>query len=86
MKLSGSTKIHDLLKAYPFLQEFLPAYNAKFQMLKNKAMRATVGRVATLKMVSSMGDVALEKLLAREGYPVDSGAGTTAAIQALSNK
>jgi hypothetical protein len=64
MNLTTSTKIHQLLKAYPFLEEFLVQYNHKFEALRSKAMRATVGRVASLKMVASIGEVALDRLLA----------------------
>ncbi len=63
MKLSSSTSINDLLKAYPFLVDFLVAYNSKFGLLKNRAMRATIGKVATLKQVAVMGDVTLDTLI-----------------------
>lgn len=63
MKLHPSTKIHDLLETYPFLLDFLAAYRPKFSILKNRAMRATMGRMATLSMVASMGDTPLETLL-----------------------
>ncbi len=63
MKLSGSTKIHELLTSYPFLEEFLISYNPKFKLLGNRAMRATVGRVASLRMVASTGEVDLAELL-----------------------
>jgi DUF438 domain-containing protein len=63
MKLSPSTSINDLLKAYPFLVDFLVAYNSKFGLLKNRMMRATIGKVATLKQVAMMGDVTLDTLI-----------------------
>ena len=63
MRLSSSTKIHQLLKTYPALEDFLAQYNPKFEALRSKAMRATVGRVASLKMVASIGEVELDQLL-----------------------
>lgn len=42
MKLSSSTKIHQLLKEHPALEEFLVQYDPKFDALRNKEMRATV--------------------------------------------
>ena len=47
MTLAANTKVHELLKTHPFLEDFLASYNAKFEMLKNRMARATVGRVAT---------------------------------------
>ncbi|MHB9030064.1 MAG: DUF438 domain-containing protein, partial [Candidatus Latescibacterota bacterium] len=55
--------LHALLEAYPFLLDFLPAYNEKFSLLKNKAMRATMGRMATLSMIAGIGGVPLETLV-----------------------
>lgn len=63
MKLSSDTSINELLKAYPFLVDFLVAYNPQFGMLKNKVMRATVGKRATLKKVAGIGGVPLDTLI-----------------------
>jgi len=63
MKLSAKTKIDELLKEHKFLEEFLAKYNPKFSMLKNKVARATVGKVANLKAVASIGGVAVVDLL-----------------------
>lgn len=59
-----NTTVNELLKAHPFLVDFLVAYNPKFELLKNKVMRATMGRVATLKRVADIGQVPLDTLLA----------------------
>jgi DUF438 domain-containing protein len=64
MVLSPKTTISELLKEHPFLVEFLVAYNPKFSLLKNKVMLATVGKMATLKRVSGIGDVPLDQLIA----------------------
>ena len=63
MKLSHSTKINELLEKFPFLLEFLADYNPKFRLLKNRTMRATMGRMANLGMVASMGNISLDTLL-----------------------
>jgi len=63
MKLSGSTKVHELLKEHPFLEDFLASYDAKFEMLKNKMARATIGRVATMKVVAGIASIDLSELL-----------------------
>ena len=63
MEISGSTKIHDLLKDHPFLEDFLVDFNPKFELLRSRAMRATIGRVASLKMAASVGGVELDELL-----------------------
>jgi hypothetical protein len=57
MKISGSAKVHELLTEYPFLEEFLAAYNPKFEMLRNRMARATVGRVATLKTAAGIASI-----------------------------
>jgi len=63
-KLSGETKIRDLLAKYPFLEDFLVAYNPKFEMLRSRMARATIGRVATLQAVARIGGIELDRLLA----------------------
>jgi uncharacterized protein len=63
MKLSGSTRVHDLLVAFPFLEDFLPTRSARFEMLKNRMARATIGRVATLRTAASISGLDLDRLL-----------------------
>jgi len=63
MKLSSDTSINELLAAYPFLVDFLAAYNPKFGLLKNRMMRATIGKMATLKHVAGIGEVPLDTLI-----------------------
>lgn len=63
MKLFPTTTVHDLLDSYPFLLDFLANYNPKFSILRNRTMRATMGRMATLSKVASMGDIRLNILL-----------------------
>jgi len=62
MKISSKTTISQLLNTYPFLLDFLVGYHPKFKLLKNKMMRATMGRMATLQRVAGMGEIPLRKL------------------------
>jgi len=64
MKLSAKTRLDELLKNYPFLLEFLPSYNPKFEKLRSPFLRKTLGRVASLAQVASLGDVPIDRLLA----------------------
>jgi len=63
LQLSGSTKVLDLLTQHPFLEDYLLACYPKFSLLKNPLARATVARMATLRMVAGMAQVSLEELL-----------------------
>jgi len=64
MEISANTKIDDLLKEYPFLEDFLIKFSPKFKGLKNPIMRKTIGKVATLGKVAGVGGLDLEDLLA----------------------
>ncbi|MBT8398206.1 MAG: DUF438 domain-containing protein [Gemmatimonadetes bacterium] len=63
VQISPDTSIHELLEKYPFLGDFLADYNPKFSLLKNPMMRATAGRIATIRKASQMGGVELGDLL-----------------------
>ena len=63
MKISSKTTISQLIDAYPFLVDFLVGYHPKFKLLKNKMMRATMGKMATLKRVAGIGEVPLGTLI-----------------------
>lgn len=63
LEISPNTSIHELIEAYPFLADFLAEFNPRFALLKNPVMRATAGRVATLRKASEMGGVDLEELM-----------------------
>jgi len=57
MLLSPKTRVEDLLKTYPFLEEFLPRYNPHFEKLLNPEARNTIGKIATLEMAASSADI-----------------------------
>jgi hypothetical protein len=61
MKLSGSTKVHELLATHPYLEEFLAAQSPRFKLLGNRMARATIGRVATLRTAARIGGLDLTR-------------------------
>jgi DUF438 domain-containing protein len=63
MKLSGNTRVHELLEEFPFLEDFLVMYHPKFEMLKSRVTRATIGRVATLRAAAGIAGVEPDDLL-----------------------
>jgi len=60
MQLSGDTKVHNLLKEHPFLEDFLVVQHPRFEMLESRMARATVGRVATLRAAAGIASIELE--------------------------
>lgn len=63
MEITGQTKVLDLLKEYPFLEDFLKRYNEKFSLLSNPVVRSTMGKIATLKMASELAGIDLERFI-----------------------
>ena len=63
MTITPKTTVHTLLKEYPFLLDFLAAYNPEFGKLTNPVVRRTMGRMATLEKASAMGNVPLNQLV-----------------------
>ncbi|MRI59026.1 MAG: hypothetical protein C6H99_05925 [Epsilonproteobacteria bacterium] len=55
MEITLQTKIYDLLKAYPFLEDELIRINPKFKKLKNPVLRRTVARIASIKQAAIVG-------------------------------
>ena len=80
MEISAKTKINDLLKAHPFLEDFLVQYNPKFKLLGKRAMWAIVGRVANLKLVASIGEVDLPTFLDDISREIERKTGETVAV------
>jgi len=72
MKITKQTKIVDLVQKYPFLMDEMQAINSKFAMLKNKVAMATMGKVATLTMVSNVGGMTIDELIKAIQKIVDS--------------
>ena len=63
MEITADTKIHGLLEEYPYLLDFLAAYDTEFQKLKNPVLRATLTRVASLEAAAEMADIPVSKLV-----------------------
>lgn len=63
--ITPETKVGDLLKRYPELEETLVELSPTYQALKNPVLRRTVGKVATLRQVASVGGVPLGTLINR---------------------
>ncbi len=82
MKLHSGVKIHDLLKEYSFLKEFLVAYNPSFSALNNPVMIRTLGRVATLSKAATIGGVPLDDLLRALAEEIERKTGSTVEVQA----
>ncbi|MDX1708477.1 MAG: DUF438 domain-containing protein, partial [Desulfobacterales bacterium] len=71
MEINANTKIDDLLKQYPFLEDFLVALSPKFKGLKNPIMRKTIGKVATLGKVAGIGGLDPDDFLAALTKEID---------------
>ena len=63
MEINAKTKIDQLLKQYPFLEDFLITLSPKFKGLKNPIMRKTMGKVASLEMAASISGLKLDNLI-----------------------
>jgi hypothetical protein len=63
LEITPSTKINDLLKAYPELEAVLLATAPPFKKLKNPFLRRGVARVASIRHISSVGNVPLDELV-----------------------
>ncbi|MHB8860082.1 MAG: DUF438 domain-containing protein [Thermoleophilia bacterium] len=63
MELGPKTKIDDLLSGYPFLLEFFLAKSPRYKLLQNPVSRKTIGKVASLAQVASMGGLPIDQLL-----------------------
>ncbi len=80
MDLSPKTKIEELLGEYPFLMDFLVKRSPKFKMLESAVMRKTVGKVAPLSHVASIGGIEIDKLLSELAEEIRAKTGEEVAI------
>ncbi|MBN2082115.1 DUF438 domain-containing protein [bacterium] len=65
MELTPKTRLHVLLREYPFLGPRLVEYNARYASLNNPVLLNTLGRAANLAKVAALGGVPLAELLDR---------------------
>ncbi len=61
--INPSTKVHDLLEAYPELEETLIKMAPVFKKLKNPFLRKSVAKIATMKHISSVAGIPLNVLI-----------------------
>lgn len=61
--LNPHTTVHDVLAAYPFLAEDLPAAYPTLAPLRNPALRAIMARAATLERAAAMAGVPVQQLM-----------------------
>ncbi|MGW8304052.1 MAG: DUF438 domain-containing protein, partial [Desulfobacterales bacterium] len=78
MEINATTRINDLLKEYPFLEDFLVRLSPKFKGLKNPIMRKTIGKVATLRKIAGIGGLDLNDFLATLTAEINRQVGTVA--------
>jgi hypothetical protein len=79
MTIGAKTKLDELLKAYPFLLDFLAGWSPSFAKLRNPLLRNTVGKLATLEQVAAMGEMPIDRLFAAIGDEVRRMTGETVA-------
>jgi hypothetical protein len=61
--ISPDTKLFQLLKVYPQLEEKLMSLSPTFSKLKNPVLRKTIGKVATLKQIAEIGHIPISDLI-----------------------
>ena len=61
--ITPDTKVAELLRHYPELEDVLVSMSEEFRRLKNPVLRRTVARVATLRQVARIGGVSLGDLI-----------------------
>jgi hypothetical protein len=63
--ITPKTKVLELIKNYPHLEEVLIGYVPAFEKLKNPILRRTVAGVATLQHAASIANIKVEDLINR---------------------
>lgn len=63
MLITKTSKLLDVLEAYPSLEEQIVNIAPPFKSLKNPILRRTVGSLATLEKVAQMGGMDVAKLV-----------------------
>ena len=63
IEINPSTKVYDLLNTYPELEETLIGIAPPFKKLRNPLLRKSIGKIATLKNISSVGNIPLNELI-----------------------
>jgi hypothetical protein len=63
--ITPKTRVLELIKNYPQLEEVLISYVPAFEKLKNPMLRKTVAGVATLQQAASIANIRVEDLINR---------------------
>jgi hypothetical protein len=61
--ITPAVTVHNLLEAFPQLEEVLIGIAPPFKKLKNPFLRKSVAKVATIKHISAVGRVPLDELI-----------------------
>ncbi len=65
IEINPSTKVSELLDAYPELEETLIGIAPPFKKLRNPFLRKSVAKVATMKHISVVGGIPLNELISK---------------------
>ncbi len=65
IEITPSTKVNELLDAYPELEDTLIGLAPPFKKLKNPFLRKSVAKVATMKHISVVGGIPLNELISK---------------------
>jgi len=63
--ITPDTKVYELLKEYPQLEDILIEITPVFKKLKNSILRKTIARVTNLRQAAAVGDVSLDQIINR---------------------
>ena len=63
MEITRRSKLLDVLKAYPFLEEQIIEIAPPFKNLRNPVLRRTVGQLATIEKVAQIGNLDVVELV-----------------------
>ena len=63
MEITSRSKLMDVLKAYPQLEEQIIAVAPPFKNLRNPILRRTVAQLATLEQVAQIGQMNVADLI-----------------------
>ncbi len=65
MEITRRSRLLDVLKAYPFLEEQIVEIAPPFKNLRNPILRRTVGQLATIEQVAQIGGIDVVGLVNR---------------------
>lgn len=63
LMISPKTKVGEMLDTYPELEEVLMNMSPDFKKLKNPILRKTIGKIASLQQVASIGKIPVDVLV-----------------------